>query len=201
MNMQPVSIKASYEAKSFEATYSKVTTQTTTTEGTKVQASKEDVYIKSSETKATAEVSSYTKPKKLSAEQLKQLSDERIASFNKMVENLLGKQVKQYNKSMFDGINVTPEVASKAASAIAPGGEWSSDAVSDRLIEMAKALSGGDASKLETLKNAVKKGFEQATQAWGAKLPSICDETYDKTMQKFDEWEKEAAGTSSTDTE
>lgn len=139
----------------------------------------------------------YEKPKKLSAEQLKALSDQRIASFKNMVSNMLGKQVKTLNKALFEGITVSPEEQQAALEAISPGGEWSPEAVSENILNMAKALSGGDVSKLELLKNAVVKGFEAAETTWGGKLPSITDETYDLIMKGFDEWAKE--GTEETD--
>lgn len=139
----------------------------------------------------------YEKPKKLSAEQLKALSDQRIASFKNMVSNMLGKQVKTLNKALFEGITVSPEEQQAALEAISPGGEWSPEAVSENILNMAKALSGGDVSKLELLKNAVIKGFEAAETTWGGKLPSITDETYDLIMKGFDEWAKE--GTEETD--
>ena len=133
----------------------------------------------------------YEKPKKLSAEQLKALSDQRIASFKNMVSNMLGKQVKTLNKALFEGITISPEEQQAALEAISPGGEWSPEAVSENILNMAKALSGGDVSKLELLKNAVIKGFEAAETTWGGKLPSITDETYDLIMKGFDEWAKE----------
>ena len=139
----------------------------------------------------------YEKPKKLSAEQLKALSDQRIASFKNMVSNMLGKQVKTLNKALFEGLTVSPEEQQAALEAISPGGEWSPEAVSENILNMAKALSGGDVSKLELLKNAVIKGFEAAETTWGGKLPSITDETYDLIMKGFDEWAKE--GTEETD--
>ena len=139
----------------------------------------------------------YEKPKKLSAEQLKALSDQRIASFKNMVSNMLGKQVKTLNKALFEGITISPEEQQAALEAISPGGEWSPEAVSENILNMAKALSGGDVSKLELLKNAVIKGFEAAEKEWGGKLPSITDETYDLIMKGFDEWAKE--GTEETD--
>ena len=70
---------------------------------------------------------------------------------------------------------------------IAPGGEWSPEVVAGNILDMAKALSGGDASKINLLKDAVKKGFAEAEKAWGGKLPSITDETYDLVMKGFDE--------------
>lgn len=110
---------------------------------------------------------------------------------------MLGKQVKTLNKALFEGITVSPEEQQAALEAISPGGEWSPEAVSENILNMAKALSGGDVSKLELLKNAVIKGFEAAETTWGGKLPSITDETYDLIMKGFDEWAKE--GTEETD--
>lgn len=54
--------------------------------------------------------------------------------------------------------------------------------------DTAKALSGGDKDKADELLNAFKKGFSQATGAWGDKLPSICQDTYDAVLKKFDDW-------------
>ncbi|MEG1699640.1 MAG: hypothetical protein RR271_08470, partial [Oscillospiraceae bacterium] len=82
----------------------------------------------------------------------------------------------------------------KAQAAISDGGEWSVNAVSERILDMAKSLSGGDASKFAELKNAVKKGFDAAEKAWGDKLPEISGKTYDKVMEGFDAWEKELSG-------
>ena len=53
---------------------------------------------------------------------------------------------------------------------------------------LSKALSGGDKDKADELLNAFKKGFSQATGAWGDKLPSICQDTYDAVLKKFDDW-------------
>ncbi|MDF2948837.1 MAG: uncharacterized protein K0R07_858, partial [Sedimentibacter sp.] len=72
-------------------------------------------------------------------------------------------------------------------------GEYSVDAVATRIMDMAKALSGSDKSKIPLLKDAVKKGFEAAGLELngGAGLPEICNKTYDEIMKRFDEWEKE----------
>ena len=35
---------------------------------------------------------------------------------------------------------------------------------------------------------AVKKGFEQATKTWGGKLPDICQNTLDTTIEKLEKW-------------
>jgi len=72
--------------------------------------------------------------------------------------------------------------------------EWGVEAVADRILSFAKGLANGDESKLELLRNAVKKGFEMAEKAWGGSLPGISGRTFDRIMQGFDEWKKELAG-------
>ena len=74
---------------------------------------------------------------------------------------------------------------------IAPGGYWSSDETSTRLVDFAKALSGGDPSKVEMLKDAFEKGFREIEEMFGGTLPDISYETYEKTMDKFDQWVNE----------
>ena len=78
----------------------------------------------------------------------------------------------------------------EAAEMIAEGGEYSVEAVSDRIVDFAKAISGGDTAKLETLKEAIDEGFTGATKALGGSLPEISNQTYDRVMEKLDEWAK-----------
>ena len=85
---------------------------------------------------------------------------------------------------------IDEEVQTWAKGAIAEGGEWSIDKTAERILNFAKAISGGDTGKLETLKAAVQKGFDQAESIWGGKgkLPEISYKTLDKVMQRLDEW-------------
>ena len=53
---------------------------------------------------------------------------------------------------------------------------------------MAQALSGGDVSKADQLIDAIQKGFEQATKAWGDELPDICKQTIDTAVEKMKNW-------------
>lgn len=85
------------------------------------------------------------------------------------------------------------ETAQKEAQAmIAEGGDYSAEKVSDRIVDFAKAISGGDVSKLELLKSAIEKGFEAAEGAFGDELPDISKQTHDLVMTKLDQWAKEA---------
>lgn len=128
---------------------------------------------------------------------LKADQQNRIASMQSLVEKLLNKQ-----KGTFDLANsnnladtfrqvagaASPDDIAAAKASIAEDGYWGVEQTSDRLVSMAIALSGGDTEKADELKNAITKGFKQATAAWGEKLPQICQDTYDTTMKKMDDW-------------
>lgn len=130
------------------------------------------------------------KKEKLSADELKAISDQRIASFQSMLQGMVAKQGDKYNLVLGGlKLNVTEADSAKAAAAIAEDGEWGVNAVATRIMDMAKALSGGDESKISVLRNAVQKGFAAAGVELGGKLPSICNDTYNEVMKRFDAWE------------
>jgi len=126
-------------------------------------------------------------------QQLNMLSD--------LVGRLLGAQAQNWGMANFSNLNpndalqirnlllngapVTPEMQAQAQAAIAEDGFWGVEAVSDRLVNFAIALSGGDKSKFEILKNAIKDGFKAAERLWGGELPQISRDTFDATMRKL----------------
>lgn len=67
----------------------------------------------------------------------------------------------------------------------------SPEKVSDRIVEFAKAISGGDKSKIDTLRDAIEKGFAEAARVLGGELPEVSQKTYDLVMQKLDTWAQE----------
>ncbi|PKM51729.1 MAG: hypothetical protein CVV02_05560 [Firmicutes bacterium HGW-Firmicutes-7] len=85
-------------------------------------------------------------------------------------------------------ISFTDEDIQKAKADIAPDGYWSPEKTSDRFIDFAKALSGGDPSKADMLLKAFKKGYKEAEKLWGGELPEISKKTYELTLEKFDNW-------------
>jgi hypothetical protein len=93
-------------------------------------------------------------------------------------------------------VGTTPEEAAKA---IAPGGAYSVEAVADRVFGLAEALANGDPKKLEEMRAAVEKGFEQAGVAFkdatGAKgMPQITQDTHTEIMKRFDDLQKKLTG-------
>lgn len=117
-----------------------------------------------------------------------------------LVTKLLGKQAGKYTKlaDLFKDIQADPATIEQAKKDIADDGYWGVEQTSDRLVSMAQALSGGDTSKADTLIAAIKKGFDEATEAWGDKLPDICQKTIDAAVKKMEAWRD---GTTSSETD
>lgn len=112
------------------------------------------------------------------------------AQLQNLVNELLGKQANKYTKlaDLFKNINADPATIAQAQKDIGEDGYWGVKQTSDRLVSMAQALSGGDATKADEMIAAMKKGFDQATAAWGDKLPSICQDTIDSAVKKMESW-------------
>ncbi len=66
-------------------------------------------------------------------------------------------------------------------------GYWSAEATAERIVDFAKKISGGDTSKYELLKNAIQKGFDQAS-SYFEKMPDITGKTHKLVMEKLDKW-------------
>ena len=81
-----------------------------------------------------------------------------------------------------------PETIEKAKEDISEDGYWGVNKTSDRIVDFAIALSGGDTSKADMLLDAFKKGYKEATGTWGKELPEISSKTYDAVEDKFKQW-------------
>jgi hypothetical protein len=151
------------------------------------------VYEKSDQTVDTTKAT-YTRDQ-LTIDRLKSEADRRYQSLRDLVQKLLLKQGSTYSDAtdiyqlLREGkVEVDDETRAQAQKDIAEDGYWGVEQTSNRLVEFAKALSGGDRSKADELINAVKKGFEQATKAWGGSLPEISRRTIDATISKLEAW-------------
>lgn len=116
-------------------------------------------------------------------------------TFKLMVQSMIEKQggtVNQALKALANGedvlIDVDAETKSQAQDAISENGYWGVEKTAERILEFAKAISGGDPSKIDTLVNAFKEGFEKAKEAFGGELPTISQETYTRVMEGFETW-------------
>ncbi len=133
---------------------------------------------------------------------LKDDAEQRKQQLIDIVRKSMSGQASTWNKSqglksLFENLTVDADTIAQAKKDIATDGYWGVDQTSDRILDFAKALSGGDSSKADELLEAFKKGYKQATGAWGDELPSLCKDTYDTVVKKFDEW-KNGTQTDST---
>lgn len=105
------------------------------------------------------------------------------------LKNILGRALAGEKVEGFD-FNFTAADIEQAKKDVADGGYWSAENTSDRLVEFAKAISGGDVKQKDALVASIKEGFKQAEELWGGKLPQISQDTYRLTMEKLDNWAK-----------
>ena len=133
---------------------------------------------------------------------LKADAEARTSQLRSLVEQLMSKQGKTYGQgndmwSFLAGgdYKVDPATRAQAQADIAEDGYWGVEQTSDRILDFAKALTGGDPSKADEMLAAFKKGYEQAAKKWGGNLPDISQRTYDAVISKFDAWKSDETGT------
>lgn len=133
---------------------------------------------------------------------LKADADQRLSQLKGIVEQLITKQGKtsetvsiwsQFRQGVLDGtITVDDATAKQAQEDISEDGYWGVKQTSERILDFAKALTGGDSSKVEDIRTAIEKGFSEAAKLWGDELPEISQKTHDAVMKGLDEWAKQS---------
>ena len=139
---------------------------------------------------------------------LKADAEARISQLQSLVEKLMmgqGNAIGTANDmwSFLRTGKFTVDAATKAQAQadIADDGYWGVEQTSSRILDFAKALSGGVPDKLEEMRSAFEKGFKKAEKTWGGKLPEISQKTYEATMKKFDDWKAESTTATATEGE
>lgn len=182
----------SYETKA------KTTTDNVDNSSKQTTADSGVVYEPSNTPSATPSKKVYKQDTEL-VNKLKADADARTAQLRSLVEKIMLGQGNAIGTaddmwSFLRTGNFTVDAATKAQAQadIAEDGYWGVKQTSDRIIDFAKALCGGDPDKIEDMKAAFEKGFKQAEKTWGGELPEISQKTYDAVLEKFDTWAKEA---------
>lgn len=159
---------------------------TTTAEDTGV------IYEHSTAAKTSSMKKTYTPDTNL-VNRLKADAENRASQLRSLVEQMMGKQANTYGNAndiwsflRSGNFTVDPATKAQAQADIAEDGYWGVNQTSDRIIQFANALTGGDPDKIESMREAFKKGYAQAEKTWGGSLPEISQKTYDAVMEKFD---------------
>ncbi|HCB93651.1 MAG TPA: hypothetical protein DEP57_07565 [Selenomonas sp.] len=155
--------------------------------------------------------------KGITADQARALQDQVNQSYNLMIQTMTDNNLRiqnMFNEGIYDlrgvdgslfslGNFVLPEVGTtpeEAQAAISEGGNYSVEAVSDRIFNLASAIAGSDPKMLEEMRSAVEKGFEQAGIAFKDAtgrddMPQITKDTHAEIMSRFDKRAEELNGT------
>jgi len=173
-------------------TYSKPTSATTSAAASTAST------VKSDETEATTT--------KINAEEINRLWDEAnkaTQSLRDMVEQLLKSQGKTF-KDVLSGkeeLIVDEKTRAAAQQAISEDGESGVQAVSDRIVSFAKAISNNNPEMYDKLMSAIDEGFAQAEKAFGGELPDICKKTREEINRKMEEWKSGNSESTSVETD
>ena len=163
-------------------------------------------------TAAAKDMASTEQPEKtkgLTADQIQALQEQQDKSYQLMIQTMTeqnaklqawqdkgvgflrfanGVQIEAW-KFALPPVATTPEEAAKA---VADGGDWSVDAVAERIFTMATAIAGDNPETLRQMQAAVEEGFRQAgiafKKATGEKeMPPITGKTHDEITRRFEE--------------
>lgn len=173
------------------------------------------VYEKNNEASDSSKKATYS-VNKMSAEdraalvkQLKADQESRQQQLTNLVQQMMTKQATTYAnandiwKFLAKGdFTVDAQTKLQAQKDIAEDGYYGVQQTADRLFDFASALAGDDVDKMKKMQTAMQKGFDQATKAWGQKLPDISQKTMDAANKKFEEYykSKNSASTNNTST-
>ncbi|MCM1268627.1 MAG: hypothetical protein NC302_12060 [Bacteroidales bacterium] len=187
------------------------TLQTTQAENTKPAEETKDttekgengVVYEPSKDSATVSTKKYVQNTEL-INKLKAENEEHSKQLRNIVEQLMTKQSQTYGvandmwKFLASGkFEVDAATKAQAQEDVSEDGYWGVKQTSSRILDFATALTGGDPSKIEDMREAFKKGYKQAEKTWGGELPEISKQTYDAVMAGFDKMAEEA-GVSTT---
>lgn len=181
-----------YEAVSGKKTATKDIDNTTASKNTDVAATYEASNV-SDKASASSVKSKAANPELIA--KLKADSDNRLQQLQSLVTNMFKKQgitigtADDMWKVLASGnFTADADTIAKAKEDISEDGYWGVKQTSDRIFDFAQALAGDDEEKMKAMKEAVEKGFKEATKTWGKELPDISKNTYNAVMDKFDKY-------------
>lgn len=188
-------------------TSNEVTSKEKKEKDTSAASSKDGVvYEKSSNNASTSTVKkSYTTNSAL-VEQLKADQEKQQQNLLAIVQKTLNSQVTKFGQANSGIIStddmwkflasgnfeVDAETKAQAQKDIADDGYWGVSQTSERILDFANALTGGDPDQIEKMRNAFLKGYKQAQKTWGGELPEISKKTYQAVLDGFDKMAEEA---------
>ena len=189
-------VTSQVQAASYQYTAKETTAKPAEKEAAKVSSSAAETgaVYEPSKAQNTDKVKKTYKPDANMIQKLKADAEARTEQLRSLVEKMMSGQASAYGKAndiwsfLREGnFTVDPATKMQAQADIAEDGYWGVAQTSSRILDFATALTGGDPDKIEEMRAAFKKGYEQAEKTWGGKLPEISQKTYDAVMKGFDD--------------
>lgn len=116
--------------------------------------------------------------------------------FGVKLDDVRNKVIDIFRKQGIDTTAIEKMTPQEAQAQISDNGYWGVEKTSERIFNFAVDAAGGDPAKLERIKAAIQHGFDSAKQDFGGTLPDISQKTFDRTMERLDNW-AETMGNSS----
>lgn len=126
----------------------------------------------------------------LAIERLMRETGEIESSVSELVKGLLERQ--GVTKEMLlngsvEEVTVDEAAQRKAAEMIGPDGPLGAEKVSERIVQFAIAVVGGDKGKIDLIRSSIERGFKEAEDMMGG-LSDVSKETYTLIQDKLDKW-------------
>jgi hypothetical protein len=118
-----------------------------------------------------------------SRQAIREAADQRFGNMGALVGQYLNRQSEATKQ-----VSGAESGAAQAASDISQNSDWGVDAVSDRILQFATAVSSGNRTSYGALKSAIDAGFQQAMKALGGEAYGVSQETYKEVIRKLDAW-------------
>lgn len=120
--------------------------------------------------------------------------DKGYEMLRKLVTSMLREQGIEYEITITgpSAIDINELSHEEAQELVAADNYFGVEQTSDRIVNFALSLAGGDVDKLDKIKDGVEHGFQEALKAFNGTLPDISYQTFDVVMQKLDAWANEA---------
>lgn len=185
--------------------YASSTKNETRTGTTRTETKPQDNVIAQNSDNDTVEKGNTGGPKtsyirdKSTVNQIKSETENKYNQMMNLITKMMTAQGKQATVGMGLGdmigmLDVDQKTVEQAQKDISEDGYWGVNKTSERIIDFAKAITGGDPSQIEKMRKAIKAGFGAAQDEWGkSKMPQITQDTYDAVMKGLDEWAAAAA--------
>lgn len=122
-----------------------------------------------------------------------ELSGEVLSGNYLLLRNLVAKTLQDQGATFSLAIDgqikgIEDLTPSEAQALIAEDGYFGVKQTSDRIVEFAIGMAGGDPGRLDAILQGVEQGFREAEKAFGGSLPELSYQTYDAIQDKLQQW-------------